>query len=327
MDKAPGQSDNSLEGLSSLFGRKIAVSHRTDKSAFTLVELLVVISIIGTLMGLLLPAVQSARESGRRNTCSNNLAQLGRAVLTFDSARGFVPGWRNPALSNTNANTYSWPVPLLPNIERRDIFNAMSGTASPAATQTPYIEILVCPSSPPDATSSPTCAYAGNCGTGTQIKGDGVMFDQVTNPVRITLDNVSSADGSATTLLFSEKCGSNVTQTTWATPRSSPYSPLTASGAAPFAIGVPGFVHPNSTAVAKAINAASAAGTDLVRGLSSNHPGGVVAAFCDGHVQFLKDSIPVRVLSQLMSSNREAESAAVQEFDALYPILSEGDFK
>src|SRR5689334_8500314 len=64
---------------------------RTQQRAFTLVELLVVVAIIGGLVALLLPAVQAAREASRRSRCQNNLRQLGIALATHEERAGAFP--------------------------------------------------------------------------------------------------------------------------------------------------------------------------------------------------------------------------------------------
>jgi prepilin-type N-terminal cleavage/methylation domain-containing protein len=305
------------------------------KSGFTLVELLVVIAIIGTLMGLLLPAVQSAREAGRRNTCSNNLSQLGKAVVAFDGRNSVVPGWRNPNISATLAPSaaptttphYSWPIPLLPNLERRDIFNAaMNNATAGALTATPYIDLFVCPSTPPDSTSTPVLAYAANCGSygpagGGANKGDGVFFDSAgASPQRIGLDFIGGGDGTANTLLFSERAGANMTTSSqWSTQQTT----FSASNGT-----TPGFVLPvTPTASGKVINSGSGTVASTSSAFfhfpSSNHPGGVVAAFCDSHVMFLKDSITPTVYAQLMTSKSDVASSTYSGLT----ILNEGDIK
>jgi prepilin-type N-terminal cleavage/methylation domain-containing protein/prepilin-type processing-associated H-X9-DG protein len=99
---------------------RVAVCH-----GFTLVELLVVIAIIGTLVGLLLPAVQAARESGRRMTCTNNLKQLGLGIANYEQARKIYPSGRD----TKDPYGVSWAFRLLPYVEQSQIYTAHDKTA------------------------------------------------------------------------------------------------------------------------------------------------------------------------------------------------------
>jgi prepilin-type N-terminal cleavage/methylation domain-containing protein len=82
-------------------------------NGFTLIELLVVIAIIGVLVGLLLPAVQQAREAGRRLSCANNLKQMGLAVALHADAQKHFPSGRE----TRDPYDVSWAFRLLPFLE------------------------------------------------------------------------------------------------------------------------------------------------------------------------------------------------------------------
>src|SRR6516164_352800 len=102
---------------------------KRNRRAFTLIEVLVVISIIGLLVALLLPAVQAAREAARRIQCVNNLKQLGLALHTYESAsRSFPPGYVSSfdASGNDTGPGWGWGAMLLPQIEQKPLFDTVN---------------------------------------------------------------------------------------------------------------------------------------------------------------------------------------------------------
>src|SRR5262245_28431505 len=105
------------------------------RAGFTLIELLVVISIIAVLMSLLLPAIMSAREAGRRTQCLNNQHNLALAITNF-------AGGKSGGLPYIDEMGWNWPVQLLSYLDRGDI----TGSVIPAAYYNNVaIDVLACP--------------------------------------------------------------------------------------------------------------------------------------------------------------------------------------
>ena len=152
----------------------------TSRRGFTLIELLVVIAIIGVLVGLLLPAVQQAREAARRSSCGNKLKQQGLAAHNYadkHASRGdnFLPCAMGVnaagAANNTNptAATVGWShiVSILPYGEENNLYNAINGAgnyAVPTGTNaTVEVDWLICPSFV--GTTAGQSVYKANVGT------------------------------------------------------------------------------------------------------------------------------------------------------------------
>jgi prepilin-type N-terminal cleavage/methylation domain-containing protein len=306
------------------------------RRGFTLIELLVVITIIGMLVALLLPAVQAAREAGRRATCTNNQKQLGVAMLNYESYRRF-PGYVNQIgifpRTNQPIDT-SWVVPLFPHLERNDLWErwrAGEGGIDPnfdgqRESSQPdvfvYLKLLVCPSDPPlqmSAGSTPL-AYIVNCGrlgdddptTFVDSPANGVFHNQSSRGtgLKVSLDYLSMNDGSTNTLMLSE--------TVIPTEADSPGGtvPLPHSWANDITERRLGFVWDPSVLPGSPIINEDIA-KDLPRP-ASHHPAGVVATFCDGHTVFLPESIDYNVYVHIMTPSSKGSKYAFRVGETVF---------
>ncbi len=152
---------------------------RTVRPGFTLVELLVVIAIIGTLVALLLPAVQSARETARGNTCRNNLKNVTFALINYETNKKEFPGYVED-IKLPNGDQYQgrqapWSVMILPFMEEAALWDAWNDLANKSASPNanwsmvpspvaPQRAIMVCPSDPIDEPGKPFSSYVVNAG-------------------------------------------------------------------------------------------------------------------------------------------------------------------
>ena len=127
------------------------------RAGMTLIEMLVVIGIVGILLAILIPAVQSARESARRVTCQNNLRQLSHAVQNHEASHGALPNLyfgtflKQPRTAFDEFHFHLWRTAILPQLEQTALYERidLSLAATVAANQsnlnTP-IPLFVCPS-------------------------------------------------------------------------------------------------------------------------------------------------------------------------------------
>jgi len=269
---------------------------------FTLVELLVVIAILGVLVSLLLPAVQAAREAARRTHCKNNLRQIGIGLSGYEVAHGDFPIGcvecktipakpedRPPVPWNVPGNRprlfTSWALRLLPFIEQQHVWQLYDDTqpfshADNHQAVSTIIPTFLCPSAPRESEDDAFTDYGGMYGVGgegrNQAEADsphwlneeslGVMLYEV--PVRTS----EIADGLSHTVLVAERTGSSQYQSQWADGRNC-------------------FDQNQNTGINQFQD----------NEIYSKHPGQAGVVFCDGHVQFLNESIEQRVLIAILT--------------------------
>jgi prepilin-type N-terminal cleavage/methylation domain-containing protein/prepilin-type processing-associated H-X9-DG protein len=280
----------------------LAMQISSVRRGFTLVELLVVIAIIGILVALLLPAVQAAREAGRRTQCTNNLKQIALAFHNYhDTHRSF------PLLGNDHAG-YSCFVSILPFLEQQNVqqlYDFTKGNSDPANLEavSKRLEVYVCPSAA-FGRHVPTECDAGRApGTYAVCTGSGNPLSYAPNIVphngaivgagmgRTGMKSIT--DGTSNTFLVGEShwnypdymftsgpCSGQQRWgfTYWSAPH--PYS----TGFATFN----GFNHKRLNGVTARLGC-----------FRSDHPGGANFALCDGSVRFVSQTTPQSILDAL----------------------------
>jgi len=286
------------------------------RRGFTLIELLVVIAIIAVLIALLLPAVQSARESARRCQCVNNLLQLSIAIQNYETAHEVLPPGvvndKGPIQNLPTGYHFGWLVQILPYVEQKSLYNHLDqrvGLYDPRNSSVRNIAVrtFLCPSDPnPTGGVGPAPAqtsYAA-CYNDTEAPVDadnrGVFF------LNSSIRSEDIPDGRSCTLFLSEK-KIDPTELGWA---SGTRATLRNSATPPNNGGVRVVV--TGTAVGDQNQAdeaptKNAGPTTSPNGTySSHHSGGVNAAFGDGSVRLLKNSINAKVF-RLLANRADGE--------------------
>jgi prepilin-type N-terminal cleavage/methylation domain-containing protein/prepilin-type processing-associated H-X9-DG protein len=285
--------------------------------AFTLVELLVVIAIIGVLVSLLLPAVQAAREAGRRCSCRNNLKQIGLAVQNYVSAQGHLPP---PKAGDTAYFGHgSTLVLLLPYLEQASMYARYDISKSVTDTvNLPITEIAVpsylCPSMALPR-SAPERGLGEKLGPGSYIISTRTDYgdrEVLTGPFTLPTEKPYSlgprhiTDGLSNTLLVGE-VNYGHEQWTW---DDGPAAGSTRWGDQTWADGYWALAwgHMSSRKPELFNNSRTFYNPNSKRTFRSDHAGGVQFVMCDGSVQFLGDGSDPDVRAALVTRAGEETS-------------------
>lgn len=322
------------------------------RNGLTLVELLVVIAIIALLLGLVLPAVQSAREAARRTQCVSNLRQLALAMHSFHEVNRRLPGCINSVGGKANRMA-SWPIMLFPYIEEDRLWDEWnSAEALSQANPAPPIELLACASDSFEDSSVGNLSYVANCGIAIlnslgptpsgkgMLTGDGVFFLRYKPQMFYESPSLAWSvtwrhirDGAGQTLMLSENIQAGEYSSAAYFSPTPPFDSPEAVRPISDAQLLTGFVWDWDPKIAhspptdeRRINGNKNYGprapvtSYYYSRPSSNHPGGVNAAMCDASVFFLREDIEYKVYEQLMTSNGANSNMQGPKSDPNAPI-------